>query len=89
MHGRSPLDTKIHLLITLVCVSTALVWIVTFFMENKRKIFILDIIISILVFAQGTWFWHVSSIVVQMIEYGTLLNIRVRSELHNTNGSAD
>lgn len=62
VHGRSPLDTKIHLLITLVCVSTALVWIVTFFMENKRKIFILDIIISILVFAQGTWFWHVAII---------------------------
>jgi len=62
VHGRSPLDTKIHLLITLVCVSTALVWTITFFMENKRKIFILDIIISILVFAQGTWFWHVAII---------------------------
>ena len=91
VHGRSPLDTKIHLLITLVCVSTALVWIVTFFMENKRKIFILDIIISILVFAQGTWFWHVSSIVLQMIEYGTLFSriyvfVQNYNNLRYTNG---
>jgi len=62
VHGRSPLDTKIHLLITLICWLTAAVWLVTFFLNDKRKIFIFDIISSILIFAQGTWFWHVAFI---------------------------
>jgi hypothetical protein len=62
VHGRSALDTKIHLLITLICWLTAAVWLVTFFMNDKRKIFLFDILASILIFAQGTWFWHVAFI---------------------------
>jgi len=31
-------------------------------MDDKRRIFILDIINAALMFAQGTWFWHVSTI---------------------------
>jgi len=62
VHGRSPLDTKIHLLITLICMGTALIFALSFFLEHRRKTFIMDMIIAALVFAQGTWFLHVAFI---------------------------
>lgn len=66
VHGRSVLDSKIHMLIVLACFSSTLVWFVTFFLNDKRKVFILDVINASLMFAQGTWFWHVA-----IILYGT------------------
>jgi len=62
VHGRSVLDSKIHMLIVLACYSSAAVWFTSFFVSDKRRVFILDMVNSSLMFAQGTWFWHVAII---------------------------
>ena len=62
VHGRGPLDTKIHLLIAFICLGTALIFALSFFLEQRRKTFMMGMIIAALVFAQGTWFWHVAFI---------------------------
>ena len=40
--------------------SIFLVWFLSFFLSDKRRLFILDVFNSALMFGQGTWFWHVS-----------------------------
>lgn len=82
VHGRSPLDTKIHLLITLICLGTASVFFLSFFLNCQRKTFIMDMIIAILVFAQGTWFWHVAFILYGPHPWITPAD-KVHMDMHN------
>lgn len=63
VHGRAELDKLIHILIVVVCYGSASLFILSFFIKCRRRLYIIDMLTSILVFAQGTWFIHVAEII--------------------------
>jgi len=63
VHGRSEIDKLIHILIVVICYASASFFLVSFFINCQRKRYLIDMVIGILVFAQGTWFIHVAEII--------------------------
>jgi len=61
VHGRSEIDKLIHILIVVICYASASFFLFSFFINCRRKRYLIDMTIGILVFAQGTWFIHVSA----------------------------
>nr|XP_002124337.1 transmembrane protein 45B isoform X1 [Ciona intestinalis] len=63
LHGRSHIDTRVHILLVLTVWPSALFAFIECLVMNKRKLLhIFEMLHTVLLIAQGTWFWQAAYI---------------------------